>query len=82
MYQKSLYYVVAQLIVFLVVAIIDLVHFVYIYRNDLRFYLVDSYNKVLVEHTARDELDWIDKEGDKNLIDIQNLDKNDNDAAS
>lgn len=70
MYQKSLYYVVAQLIVFLVVAIIDLVHFVYIYRNDLRFYLVDSYNKVLVEHTVKDDLDWIDKEGDKNLIDI------------
>ena len=60
-YQQSLVYVVSQLVVFTFVAIIDIIHFIYIYRKDLRYYLVDSYGKVMVEHEARDELDWIDK---------------------
>lgn len=59
MYQKSLIYAVAQLVVFLFVAIIDLIHFIFIYRNDLQYYLVESYGKILVEHTVKDELDWI-----------------------
>ena len=48
MYQQSLYYIVSQLIIFTFVAVIDLIHFIYIYRNDLRYYLVDSYGKVMV----------------------------------
>lgn len=50
MYQQSVSYIIAQLVVFALVAIIDIIHFVYIYRNDLRYYLVDSYGKVMVEH--------------------------------
>lgn len=54
MYQQSLYYIVSQLIIFTFVAVIDLIHFIYIYRNDLRYYLVDSYGKVMVEHDGKD----------------------------
>lgn len=54
MYQQSLNYVIAQLVVFAFVAIVDIVHFIYIYRNDLRYYLVDSYGRIMVEHEAKD----------------------------
>lgn len=54
---------IAQLVVFTFVAIIDIVHFVYIYKNELKYYLVDSYGKVMVEHDVKDDLEWIDDGG-------------------
>jgi len=42
--------------------IVDIIHFVYIYRNELTFYLVDTENKQLVkrEDTA-EELKWVEQ---------------------
>lgn len=70
MYQISVIYALAQLIVFTVVALIDITHFYYIYRNDLTHYLTHSYNKVMIEHEVKDDLDWINKDNEKKLMNI------------
>lgn len=48
MYQVSVNYIVAQIVVFAFVVIVDTIHFVYIYRYDLSYYLVSSYGRPLV----------------------------------
>lgn len=62
MYQVSVKYTVAQIVVFAFVVIVDTIHFVYIYKYDLSYYLVSSYGRALVEHQTKDDLDWVGKE--------------------
>jgi hypothetical protein len=41
--------------------VIDLVHFVYIYRNELAFYLVGTEDKMIVKREEDEEMKWIEQ---------------------
>lgn len=71
MYELSIKYVVAQIVVFAFVAVIDTIHFVYIYRYDLSYYLINSYGRVMVQHQPKDDLDWVGKDEDKKEFQLE-----------
>ena len=72
LYLTVLQFGVAKVIVCLLYLIVDIVHFVFMYRNDLKFYLVSPEGRELVgeKESARgldfdNNLDWLKKESDK-----------------
>lgn len=51
--------------------VIDLVHFVYIYRNELNFYLVGTEDKMIVKREEDEEMKWIEQ---KDTLDLEHKD--------
>jgi hypothetical protein len=41
--------------------VIDIVHFVYIYRGELTFYLIETEDKMMVKKEEDEELKWVDQ---------------------
>lgn len=39
--------------------IVDIIHFIYIYRNELTFYLVQTEDKQMVKREDTEELKWV-----------------------
>lgn len=44
--------------------VIDIIHFVYIYRSELSFYLVGTEDKQMVKKEDDEELKWVDEQKD------------------
>jgi len=49
LYNKLLNYAIAAIVICVIMLVIDVIHFVYIYRGELVFYLVDSGEKQMVK---------------------------------
>ena len=59
MYQYGIVLFIGQMIVLVFVIVIDIVHFCYVYRNELSYYLVDPYLRQMVEVEKDKDLDWV-----------------------
>ena len=87
LYLTVLQFGVGKVIVCLLYLIVDIIHFVFVYRNDLKFYLVSPEGKELVgeKESAReldfDNLNWLKKETDKKerIMEIDDVDRENND---
>lgn len=74
MYQQAILLTIAQIVIIVFVVILDLIHLYYVYHNELKFYLVNSYGVNMVEVEKDNDLDWLKhNETDKNLMKIDDL---------
>lgn len=75
MYTSSLNYTIGQLTVVIVVAIIDVMHFFYVYNNEITYYLVNSERNKLVKHESlsnkENELEKEQYNIEKQIVDIE-----------
>lgn len=67
-YSKLLYYYIGILAVTGAMIIIDIIHFVYIYKAELSYYLIQTESKAMVKKDEEEDLKWmeikdLDKEG-------------------
>lgn len=64
LYTKLFNYSLSTLVISLFMLVIDIVHFVYIYRGELTFYLIETEDKMMVKKEDDEDLKWVDqKEG-------------------
>jgi hypothetical protein len=81
LYTKLLNYSLGTLVICVVMIVIDIIHFVYIYRGELSFYLVGTEDKQMVKKEDDEELKWVDEH--KDIFDQKevevNLQKEEND---
>lgn len=47
--------------------IIDIIHFIFIYNNELQYYLVESEGKMFVKSKEEDDLKWM-QQSDRNIL--------------
>ena len=48
LYVKIIQYCVGQFVICIVFIVLDIINFVYVYKTELRYYLVDSHGKAFV----------------------------------
>jgi hypothetical protein len=60
LYTKLFNYSLATLVVCVAMLVVDLLHFCYIYRSELAFYLVGTEDKLMVKKEEDEELKWVD----------------------
>lgn len=61
LYTKLFNYSLSTLVISLFMIVIDIVHFVYIYRGELSFYLIETEDKMMVKKEDDEELKWVDQ---------------------
>ena len=61
LYLQLFQFSIASSIISVVMAVIDIIHFVYIYKTDLKYYLVDSEGRMIVQTQEDEELKWMDE---------------------
>lgn len=69
LYTNLFRFFLGDMIVCAVMLIIDIVHFVYIYKNELTFYLIKTEDKMMVK--VEMEEDPVEKKWDKDIGDIE-----------
>ena len=87
LYLTVLQFGVGKVIICFVYLIVDIAHFIFIYRNDLKFYLASPEGKELVgeKESAREldfeNLNWLKKESEKKEknMGIEDMDRENND---
>lgn len=61
LYTLLLNYSIATLVVCIFMIVIDIVHFVYIYKNELTFYLIQTEDKLMIKREDTEELKWVEQ---------------------
>ena len=64
------------MIVLVFVIVVDIIHFCYVYRNDLQYYLVDPYLRTMVEVEKDKDLDWVKEQKndtDNKMLQIEDI---------
>ena len=61
LYTKLFKYSLATLVICIAMLLVDIIHFVYIYRSELSFYLVGTEDKLMVKKEDEEELKWVDQ---------------------
>ena len=76
MYEEGIILLIGQMIVLVFVIVVDIIHFCYVYRNDLQYYLVDPYLRRIVEVEKDKDLDWVKEQKhdtDNKMLQIEDV---------
>ena len=63
-------YALATLVICIAMIAVDVVHFIYVYRNELTFYLVETGDKQMVKREDSEELKWVEQ---KELFEVKEM---------
>lgn len=59
LYTKILKYAIGAFVLTVCMILIDIIHFVYIYKAELSYYLIETERQLMVKQEEAKELDWI-----------------------